>query len=100
MSVKILEQGEGTTKLKMNGATYHITRETATVSRFFVLQHPYALETADWLDIVSDLRDANKTIYYEAFGPDIDLTYKAVYDVYAESWDGNELHRLEWFDVF
>ena len=99
MSIKILEQGEGTTKLEMNGATYRITRETATVSRFFVSQWPYALGTGEWLEFVLDLRDADKTIYYDAFGPDIDLTYKAVCDVYDESWDGDQPHRLEWHDV-
>jgi hypothetical protein len=100
MNIKILEQGADTTKLKMNGATYRITKETATVSRFFVSQWPYALDTSDWLDFVDNLRSENKTVYYEVFGDDIDATYNAVLDIAAESWDGDEAHPLEWYDVF
>ena len=99
MSIKILEQGEGTTKLEMNGATYRVTKETATVSRFFVSQWPYALDTDEWLDFVSALKRENTTMYYLIFGDDIDATYQAVYDAWAESWDGDESHRIEWCDV-
>ena len=86
---------------EVNGSKY-ATRNgdhgTVSIVRFGVSWFPYIVETAEFLDVMEEIRGQDIDRYHELFGADADQWHDDVLAEWRYEWNGDEPHPSEDYD--
>ena len=97
MTITVLRKEESTATVNVNGMVYRVNKGEGAghISRFYVRHWPLPVDTAEWMEVVNDIRDEDEALYYELFGADIDKTHDDILELWRDGWNGDEPHPSE-----